>query len=124
MNLNKKWSLGFKDRGHHHGDFAVIEKQSEVEVLARQATTLVVEATNRELADHIIQVHNQQVDLTKALERSVMAIDDWLHQYAGEFCDEHDVKETGKRISQNGGTLAYIADVQARNREALGRPNN
>jgi hypothetical protein len=57
--------------------------------------------------------------LEAALARSVTAIDDWLNTYAPEFCDEARVKEARSRIMSEGGTLAYIADVQQQNREAL-----
>ena len=57
--------------------------------------------------------------LRAALDRSRIAIDDWLNTYASEFCDEARVAEAGKRIRDEGGTLAYIADVQQQNREAL-----
>jgi len=58
-------------------------------------------------------------ELRAALDRSRIAIDDWLNTYASEFCDEERVKEAGTRIREGGGTLAYIADVQEQNREAL-----
>ncbi len=48
------------------------------------------------------------------------ALDDWLNTYASEFCDEARVKEAGGRIMEEGGTLAYIADVQEQNHKALG----
>lgn len=55
-----------------------------------------------------------------ALARSMIAIDDWLNTFASEFCDTDRVAQAYSRISYNGGTLAYIADVQKQNREALG----
>lgn len=58
----------------------------------------------------------------KALERSMVAIDDWLHSYAGEFCDPACVEESAKRIGEYG-TIGYIAHVQEQNRAALqGQP--
>lgn len=57
--------------------------------------------------------------MTEALQASVTAIDDWLHQYASEMCGEDRVRETAERIRAAGGTLAYIAEVQERNRSAL-----
>ena len=62
--------------------------------------------------------------LRDRLQASIVAIDDWLHQYAGEFCDEKYVAETIQRIRDNGGTLAYIADVQEANRAALQKDMN
>jgi hypothetical protein len=40
------------------------------------------------------------------------ALDDWLHTYASEFCDEKHVIESMKRIEENGGTLSYIAQLR------------
>lgn len=57
--------------------------------------------------------------LRAALKRSMVALDDWLHQYASEQCDEKRVNESWKRIHDEGGTLAYLARVQRQNREAL-----
>lgn len=56
----------------------------------------------------------------KALERSMLAIDDWLSTYASEHCDLDRVHEARARIDCVG-TLAYIASVQQQNREALGK---
>jgi hypothetical protein len=53
-----------------------------------------------------------------ALERSKTAIDDWLHVYAAELCDEAGVCESQKRVAEYG-TLSYIAGVQDMNVAAL-----
>jgi hypothetical protein len=58
------------------------------------------------------------VSMRDALERSVVAIDDWLQTYAAEFCDPARVEEASKRIGEYG-TLSYIASVQEQNRAAL-----
>lgn len=55
----------------------------------------------------------------EALKRNQTALDDWLHQYAGELCREKDVEETINRIMQNGGTLAYLAENSDENRTLL-----
>lgn len=55
----------------------------------------------------------------EALKRSVIAIDDWLNVYASELCNEQRVAEAHQRIGDAGGTLAYIAYVQAENRAAI-----
>ena len=57
--------------------------------------------------------------LRAALQASVIALDDWLHEYAPELCGESYVTETRERIASRGGTLAYIAKVQQENRAAL-----
>jgi len=55
----------------------------------------------------------------EALAASIVAIDDWLHCYACEMCDEQYVQATTERIAEQGGTLAYIARVQKANRSAI-----
>ena len=59
-------------------------------------------------------------ELAEALERSRVAIDDWLHSYAPEFCNVQYVQETMERISAFG-TIGYIAKVQEANRAALAK---
>jgi len=49
----------------------------------------------------------------------VTALDDWINTYASEFCGADRVAAAGKRIMDQGGTLAYIADIQEENRKAL-----
>jgi len=58
-------------------------------------------------------------ELQAALKRSEVAIEDWFNTYASEFCDEKKVAEARARVRESGGTIAYIADVQEQNREAL-----
>ena len=58
-------------------------------------------------------------ELEGALQASRIGLDDWLNQYASELCDEERVKEARERIADNGGTLAYIAQLQDQNRRAL-----
>ena len=47
-----KWFVGFRDRGLGHGDFAVMTKFKGKDIL-------VVECSDREIADHICKVHNE-----------------------------------------------------------------
>jgi hypothetical protein len=56
--------------------------------------------------------------MREALERSMVAIDDWLHVYAEDECRPEDVAASRARLNEHG-TLAYIAEVQAANRAAL-----
>jgi hypothetical protein len=56
--------------------------------------------------------------LAEALRLSGRAVDDWLHIYASDLCDEGYVEESKARVNEKG-TLAYIADVQAVSRAAL-----
>lgn len=60
-------------------------------------------------------------ELEEALRASRIGLDDWLNQYASELCDEERVKEAVKRIEYHGGTLAYIASLQDKNKRALER---
>ncbi len=54
--LEKIWALGFKDRGHGHGDFGVITLDS---------SELVLECSSKELAEHIIKLHNDSIEKKK-----------------------------------------------------------
>ena len=62
--------------------------------------------------------HCKIAKLRAALERSVIAINDWLHQYAGDVCNEESVAESAARVGEYG-TIGYIADVLEQNRCAL-----
>ena len=42
----------------------------------------------------------------------LLVLDDWVHQYAPEFCNDDSVARTRSRIAAHGGTLAYIADMR------------
>ena len=57
--------------------------------------------------------------LESALEKSVVALDDWTNTYANTFCNEKRVKEAQDRLNERG-TLWYIAQVQKQNREVIG----
>ena len=52
----------------------------------------------------------QRGRLVETLERAETALNDWIHTYAPEMCDQEHVDATMKRIAQCG-TLAYIAKV-------------
>ena len=62
----------------------------------------------------------QRDELLTALKRSMIAIDDWLNTYASDQCDEQRVAEARARIREMG-TIAYIADVQQQNRNAIAK---
>lgn len=57
-------------------------------------------------------------ELVAALDTSVVAINDWLHIYAEDECNADRVAEAKARVLEHG-TLAYIAEVQEKNRAAL-----
>ena len=48
-----------------------------------------------------------------------VALNDWVHSYAPEMCGASHVAETQKRVSEAGGTLAYIGDLLSRLGRAL-----
>lgn len=49
--------------------------------------------------------------LIETLNAAITALDDWTNTYASDFCDEARVAEAWRRIKDNGGTIAYIADT-------------
>lgn len=69
--------------------------------------------------EEMYQLEKENKLLRKALTNSTIALDDWLRTFASELCYEKHVQESYARISQNGGTLAYIADLQQANRNVL-----
>ena len=71
-----------------------------------------------QLLDRARSAEQREARLRKALEASVVAIDDWLHTFAPELCGADAVAETEARINE-GGTLWYIATTQEANRAAL-----
>jgi len=56
--------------------------------------------------------------LKDALTRSMTALDDWLNLYAPDECNPDRVAEAKSRVWP-GGTIGYIAEVQAQNRAAM-----
>lgn len=67
----------------------------------------------------LAEVAEENDRLRAALDRSRIALDDWLNTYAPDLCDEERVAEAERRIG-SVGTLFYIASVQEQNRAALG----
>ena len=47
--LQSEWAIGFHDRGMGRGDYAVIEKDTEV---------VIIKCPYREIAEHITSIHN------------------------------------------------------------------
>ena len=47
--VNSRWAIGFHDRGHGHGDYAV---------LLEETGDLVAKVCTQELAEHLVEVHN------------------------------------------------------------------
>lgn len=69
VDLKKKWALGFNDRGHGRGDYGVIEQPPEGnDPDLGVPTTLVLERLDRELCEHIIKLHNQDLERTNEIE--------------------------------------------------------
>jgi hypothetical protein len=60
----------------------------------------------------------RQERMEGALRIASTALDDWLSDYAAEFCNEDRVKEARERINAHG-TIGYIGDVQQVVRAAL-----
>ena len=63
-------------------------------------------------------------DLCAALERSMLAIDDLTCLCANGQANEDYYGDTlarvRSRVNANGGVMAYVANVQRQNREAIG----
>lgn len=53
------------------------------------------------------------------LERCKDALDDWVTTYASDMCDTETMRRSEQRIMDNGGTLAYVAQLVQDIRDAL-----
>ena len=51
--LEKRWALGYRDRGMGRGDFAVVVEGSD---------ELIVKTSLQEVAEHIMTTHNSLLD--------------------------------------------------------------
>lgn len=60
-------------------------------------------------------------DLVVAAKKAQEAMNVWVNTYAPEFCDKEHVENSRKIISESGGTLAYIADINEQIHEALAK---
>ena len=49
-------------------------------------------------------------DLRKAIDAGILALDDWTHTFASEFCDKARVAEAKARLNEYG-TLWYVAST-------------
>ena len=77
--------------------------------------------TNARLTEDNIRLERERDAARKALRKASVALDDWLNTYAAEFCDDGRVKEAYDRINENGGTIAYIADLRQEIRAILAK---
>ena len=76
VDLKKKWALGFNDRGMGRGDYGVIEEPPEDEQTDRTdavlmeiiVPALIIPQLDREVAEHIIELHNQDLERTNEIE--------------------------------------------------------
>lgn len=63
-------------------------------------------------------IDEDRQSMRTALQAAIIALNDWLHIYAPEFCSEEHVKESQDRVFEYG-TLAYISSVTTQCRDAL-----
>jgi hypothetical protein len=109
----------------HHAINAKLTAEEELaeanELLGRAAVNMPERMrTAGKLPENIAAIRAEAATLREALERSVLALDDWVSTHAPEECSEVRVANARSRIGPIG-TLAYIAAVQEQNREALAR---
>lgn len=55
--------------------------------------------------------------LQQAVDAAILALDDWAHVYAPEFCNSTDVANSKLRLQENG-VVWYIANVLEKLRAA------
>ena len=52
-----------------------------------------------------------KLDIPALLTRVENALNDWIRTDYPDVCESYRIEESQKRIQDNGGTLAYIADL-------------
>lgn len=73
-------------------------------------------------AELIAYLRNHAQDfirLMEAAEKGMEAMNVWVNTYAPELCDQDEVAKARQIISDGGGTLAYIADINEQLHDAL-----
>lgn len=93
-----------------------LEQATDPEYLSAALGT--IGAVDKEWKD-IAQKRTEQVAaLNSALRVARQGIDDWMHIYAHDLCDEAEVKAARDRVYENG-TLAYMANINQAIMEAF-----
>ena len=70
------------------------------------------------------RLERENAELVDALEKSSLALDDWIHTYAYDLCDPVKASESHARIFEEGGTLHYVGTLQEVNRKLIERHRN
>jgi len=104
LQLEKKWALGWKDRGLGHGDWAVI-----IEDAVETAEHLVVECKTKELAEHIINLHNQSLNKTTVQLYPAASEDDPRSEICHECFYGYPVKP--RDITDDAGPTAALCTI-------------
>ena len=110
-----KWSYEHKGETHH----------ADTEITSCNCCccgTAGIEAMeNAELIAYLVNHAEAIRDLVVAAKKAQEAMNVWVNTYAPEFCDKERVENSRKIISESGGTLAYIADINEQIHEALAK---
>lgn len=77
--------------------------------------------SDAELIAYLVNHAEAIRDLVVAAKKAQEAMNVWVNTYAPEFCDKEHVENSRKIISESGGTLAYIADINEQIHEALAK---
>lgn len=76
------------------------------------------ETINKQAAE-IERLTVENVYKNDALAFAELALNDWVTTYASDLCDPDDLVRALSRISNRGGTLAYIGEVLEEVRAAM-----
>ena len=97
---------------------SLVKRQAEDEGLWFQAQTAPEAYLQAALRELHAAVEAAEAGITELLAALDAALTDWVQTYAAEHCDPENVAESVQRIADGGGTLAYIADLRMRVRNA------
>lgn len=93
-----------------------LEQATDPEYLS--AALGAIGATDKEWKDIAEKRTEQVAALNSALKVARQGINDWMHDYAHDLCDEAEVQAARDRIYKHG-TLAYIAEINQAINEAF-----
>lgn len=93
-----------------------LKQASDPEYLSTALVT--IGAVDKEWKEIAEKRTEQVAALNSALRVARQGIDDWMHIYAHDLCDEAEVKAARDRVYENG-TLAYMANINQTINEAF-----
>jgi hypothetical protein len=103
-------------------EFAKVMIERDGARLDLECARRIILETTKERDEAEEQFHAARAEaerLKAALVAAMQAVNDWIITYAADQCGQEEVKAARKRISDGGGTLAYVTDIMEMADKAL-----